>query len=335
MNNNYEIIVTIFQSIIPLLETLITIVVLLLSVAFLTLAERKVMGSMQRRLGPNKVGIYGLLQPIADGVKLFLKETVIPSHSNIALFFIAPIITFLFSLVGWLVIPFNSTTVLHDMPLGILFLLATSSLGIYGVIFSGWAANSKYAFLGSLRSTAQMISYEVVLGLIILTVVFCINDYPNLIKIIYSQQAIWYVIPLLPLALMFFISALAETNRAPFDLPEAESELVAGYFTEHSAVPFVYFFLGEYSSIILISTLTVILFLGGWLLLPLTQFDSWIISSFILGIKVSIILFGFIWVRASYPRFRYDQLISICWTSMLPLTLGFIFTIPAIILTWI
>jgi len=320
---------------IPLIETFITVIILLLGVAFLTLAERKVMGSMQRRVGPNKVGIYGILQPIADGVKLFLKETIMPAHSNVILFIITPVITFLFSLIGWLVIPLNSTTVLYDMSLGILFILGISSLGVYGVIFSGWAANSKYAFIGSLRSTAQMISYEVVLGLIILTVVFCLNDYPNLIKIIYSQQGIWYIVPLLPLGIMFFISALAETNRAPFDLPEAESELVAGYFTEHSAVPFVLFFLGEYSSIILIASLTVILFLGGWILIPLTKFDSWGISSFIFGIKVSSILFLFIWVRATFPRLRFDQLISICWTSLLPLTIAFIITIPAIILVWI
>jgi len=320
---------------IPLIETLITVIILLLGVAFLTLAERKVMGSMQRRVGPNKVGVYGLLQPIADGVKLFLKETIMPAHSNVILFIITPVITFLFSLIGWLVIPFNSTTVLYDMSLGILFILGISSLGVYGVIFSGWAANSKYAFIGSLRSTAQMISYEVVLGLIILTVVFCLNDYPNLIKIIYSQQGIWYILPLLPLGIMFFISALAETNRAPFDLPEAESELVAGYFTEHSAVPFVLFFLGEYSSIILIASLTVILFLGGWILIPLTKFDSWGISSFIFGFKVSSILFLFIWVRATFPRLRFDQLISICWTSLLPLTIAFILTVPAIILAWI
>jgi len=320
---------------IPLIETFITVIILLLGVAFLTLAERKVMGNMQRRVGPNKVGIYGILQPIADGVKLFLKETIMPAHSNVILFIITPVITFLFSLIGWLVIPLNSTTVLYDMSLGILFILGISSLGVYGVIFSGWAANSKYAFIGSLRSTAQMISYEVVLGLIILTVVFCLNDYPNLIKIIYSQQGIWYIVPLLPLGIMFFISALAETNRAPFDLPEAESELVAGYFTEHSAVPFVLFFLGEYSSIILIASLTVILFLGGWILIPLTKFDSWGISSFIFGIKVSSILFLFIWVRATFPRLRFDQLISICWTSLLPLTIAFIITIPAIILVWI
>lgn len=321
--------------ILMILESLIVILTLLLSVAFLTLAERKVMGSMQRRVGPNKVGVKGLLQPIADGVKLFLKETIIPAHSNIVLFIIAPIITFLFSLIGWLVIPFNSTVVLYDDSLAVLFILAISSLGVYGVIFSGWSSNSKYAFLGSLRSTAQMISYEVVLGLIILTIIFIVNDYPNLSKIIYSQQSIWYIIPLFPLGIMFFISALAETNRTPFDLPEAESELVAGYFTEYSATPFVLFFLGEYSSIILISTLTVILFLGGWLFIPVLTFDSWImdsISSFVLGIKVSFILFVFIWIRATFARIKFTDLISLCWTSLLPLTLGLIIIIPVFIL---
>jgi NADH:ubiquinone oxidoreductase subunit H len=318
----------IFKYLLIFLETLIVILTLLLSVAFLTLAERKVMGSMQRRIGPNKVGIKGLLQPIADGVKLFLKETIIPAHSNIILFIIAPIITFLFSLIGWLVIPFNSTVVLHDDSLGILFILAVSSLGVYGVIFSGWSSNSKYAFLGSLRSTAQMISYEVVLGLIILIIIFIVNDNPNLTKIIYSQQAIWYIIPLLPLGIMFFISALAETNRTPFDLPEAESELVAGYFTEYSATPFVFFFLGEYSSIILISTLTVILFLGGWSPIGYDQ----MISSLVLGVKVSFILFIFIWVRATFARIKFTDLISLCWTSLLPLTLSLIITIPVLIL---
>nr|QRH18107.1 NADH dehydrogenase subunit 1 [Blastocladiella sp.] len=312
---------------------ILCILIVLLSVAFATLAERKVMGSMQRRLGPNKVGIYGLLQPLADGGKLLLKETVIPAHANIGLFLLAPIITLAFSLIGWMVIPFNHTTVIFDTPLGILFVLAISSLGIYGVIFSGWAANSKYAFLGSLRSTAQMISYEVVLGLIILTVIFCLGDSFSLSQIITSQQAVWYIIPLAPLGILFFISALAETNRPPFDLPEAESEVVAGYFTEHSGMPFAYFFLGEYSSILLISRLTVILFLGGCL----APFGGTIIPagglSFILGCKVAFIFFAFIWVRATFPRWKYTQLIVICWTSLLPLTLGFVTIVPSLILT--
>jgi len=328
---NFNIIITVL---IELLIVVLSIVVILLSIAYATLAERKVMGSMQRRLGPNKVGIYGILQPLADGGKLFLKETVIPAHSNSGLFLLAPILTLTFSLLGWMVIPFNNNTVILDTPLGILFVLAISSLGIYGVIFSGWAANSKYAFLGSLRSTAQMISYEVVLGLIILTVVFCLGETPNLAQIVISQQSIWYIIPLAPLGILFFISALAETNRPPFDLPEAESELVAGYFTEHSSIPFAYFFLGEYSSILLISTLTVILFLGGWLTTSLINISP-AFSSFIYGLKVSFIFFSFIWVRVSYPRWKYTQLIIICWTSMLPLTLGFVVIVPAILLTFV
>jgi len=318
--------------IIELLIVILSIIIILLSIAYATLAERKIMGSMQRRLGPNKVGIYGLLQPLADGGKLFLKETVIPAHANIGLFLLAPILTLTFSLLGWMVIPFNNNVVLFDTPLSILLLLAISSLGIYGVIFSGWAANSKYAFLGSLRSTAQMISYEVVLGLIILTVVFCLGDSPNLTQIVISQQAIWYIIPLAPLGILFLIAALAETNRPPFDLPEAESELVAGYFTEHSAIPFAYFFLGEYSSILIISTLTVLLFLGGWLT---TNGNISTLSSFVLGLKVSFIFFLFIWVRATFPRWKYTQLIVICWTSLLPLTLSFVTVVPAIILTFV
>jgi NADH:ubiquinone oxidoreductase subunit H len=316
-----------------LIIVLIAIVAVLLSVAFATLAERKVMASMQRRLGPNKVGVYGLLQPLADGGKLLLKETVIPSHANVGLFLLAPILTLTFSLLGWMVIPFNNTTVIFDTPLGILFILAISSLGIYGVIFSGWSANSKYAFLGSLRSTAQMISYEVVLGLIILTVVFCLGDAPSLSQIVFSQQSVWFIIPLAPLGLLFFISALAETNRPPFDLPEAESELVAGYFTEHSAMPFAYFFLGEYSSILLISTLTVILFLGGSLVPFIDPYVPQSISSLSLGLKVSFLFFSFIWVRCTFPRWKYTQLIVICWTSLLPLVLGFTVMVPALILS--
>lgn len=322
-----------FQFLIHLLIVLLSIIAVLLSIAFATLAERKVMGSMQRRLGPNQVGIYGLMQPLADGGKLLLKETVIPAHANIGLFLLAPILTLTFSLLGWMVIPFNNSTVIFDTPLGILFVLAVSSLGIYGVIFSGWAANSKYAFLGSLRSTAQMISYEVVLGLIILTVVFCLGDSPSLSQIVFSQQAIWYIVPLAPLGLLFFISALAECNRPPFDLPEAESELVAGYFTEHSAMPFAYFFLGEYSSILLISTLTALLFLGGSLVPLIDMYVPNSIASLSLGLKVSLVFFSFIWVRATFPRWKYTQLIVICWTSLLPLVLSFTVLVPALILT--
>jgi NADH:ubiquinone oxidoreductase subunit H len=318
-----------------LIEVLIVIVPLLLSVAFLTLAERKAMGSMQRRLGPNIVGYYGLLQPFADALKLFVKESVIPAHANKALFLLAPVLSLIVSLLSWGVIPFGSGLTLADLSLGILYLLAVSSLGIYGVVFAGWSANSKYAFLGSLRSTAQMISYEVVIGLVILTVVLCLGSL-NLTTIIESQVSTWYIIPLLPLSLMFLISIIAETNRAPFDLPEAESELVAGFFTEHSSVPFVMFFLAEYASIILMSSLFSILFLGGYLV-PFVAFENPTFLSFeglALGLKVCLLLFIYIWVRASFPRLRYDQLMSFCWTGMLPLALGFIILVPSIMVAF-
>jgi len=319
-----------------LIEVLILIAPLLLSVAFLTLAERKAMGSMQRRLGPNKVGYYGLLQPFADALKLFVKESVLPAHANKALFLLAPMLSLIVSLLAWGVIPFGSGLTLADISLGILYLLAISSLGVYGVIFAGWSANSKYAFLGGLRSTAQMVSYEVVIGLIILTVVLC-SATLNLIDVIESQKSVWYIIPLLPLSLMFLISVIAETNRAPFDLPEAESELVAGFFTEHSSVPFVLFFLAEYGSIILMSTLVCILFLGGYLVPFVGSIENPTFLSMeglALGLKVCVILFIFIWVRASFPRLRYDQLMSFTWTGMLPLTLGFIILVPSILMAF-
>lgn len=318
-----------------LIEVLIVIVPLLLSVAFMTIAERKAMGSMQRRLGPNTVGYYGLLQPFADALKLFVKESVLPAHSNKALFLLAPIMSLIVSLLAWGVVPLGSGLTLADISLGILYLLAVSSLGVYGVIFAGWSANSKYAFLGGLRSTAQMVSYEVVIGMVILTVILCLGSL-NLIEVIESQKAVWYIIPLLPLSLMFLISAIAETNRAPFDLPEAESELVAGFFTEHSSVPFVMFFLAEYASIILMSTLISILFLGGYLV-PFVSIEN---PTFIsmeglaLGLKTSVILFIYIWVRASFPRLRYDQLMSFTWTGMLPLVLGFIILVPSILVAF-
>ena len=283
-----------------LIEVLIVIVPLLLSVAFLTLAERKAMGSMQRRLGPNTVGYYGLLQPFADALKLFVKESVIPAHANKALFLLAPVLSLIVSLLSWGVIPFGSGLTLADISLGILYLLAVSSLGIYGVVFAGWSANSKYAFLGSLRSTAQMISYEVVIGLVILTVILCLGSL-NLTNIIESQISTWYIIPLLPLSLMFLISIIAETNRAPFDLPEAESELVAGFFTEHSSVPFVMFFLAEYASIILMSSLFSILFLGGYLV-PFVSFENptfLSLEGLALGLKVCLLLFIYIWVNSN------------------------------------
>jgi NADH-ubiquinone oxidoreductase chain 1 len=316
------------------LEVLIVLVPILLAVAFMTIIERKVMGSMQRRVGPNKVGYYGVLQPFADALKLIVKETVIPAHATKSLFFLAPIITLIFSLLGWAVIPFGAGLTISDFSLGILYTLAISSIGIYGVLFAGWSANSKYAFLGSLRSTAQMISYELVLSSAILTVIILTGSF-NITAIIERQEAIWFVIPLLPVFIIFFISALAETNRTPFDLPEAESELVAGFFTEHSGMIFVFFFLGEYCSIVLMSSLTAILFLGGYNIPELFVNDTFInIQSIVLGIKTCIFCFLFVWTRATFPRLRYDQLMVFCWTGMLPIIIAFVILVPSILVAF-
>jgi len=244
------------------LRILIIIIPLLISVAYFTLAERKVMGAIQRRRGPNLIGIFGLLQPLADGLKLLVKETIIPSNSNKNLFILSPLITFIISLIGWTIIPYNDYSFLSDINISLLYIFAVSSLGVYGIIISGWSSNSKYAFLGALRSTAQMVSYEVSIGFIIIVLVICCGSF-NLQNIIQSQQNVWYFVPFIPLFLMFFISGLAETNRHPFDLPEAEAELVSGYNVEYSAVGFTLFFLAEYSNIILMSAVAAILFLGG------------------------------------------------------------------------
>ena len=318
-----------------LLEVLIVLLPILLSVAYVTICERKAMGSMQRRLGPNKVGYLGTLQPFADALKLIVKETIIPSHANSILFFLGPVITLIFALLGWGVIPFGPGLAISDYNLGLLYSIAISSLGVYGLLIAGWAANSKYAFVGSLRSAAQLVSYELVLSSAMLIVLF-ITGSLNMTTIIESQKQSWFFIPLFPVFVIFFIGALAETNRAPFDLPEAESELVAGFMTEHSAVIFVFFFLAEYSNIILISTLTVILFGGGYLL-PfsfLFSFSNWqigYVNGFTLGFKSIIIIFLFIWVRASFPRIRYDQLLQVCWMVLLPLTFEIILLIPCLI----
>jgi NADH-quinone oxidoreductase subunit H len=306
-----------------ILEILIIVVPLLIAVAYFTLAERKVIASIQRRRGPNVVGMWGLLQPLADGLKLLVKESVLPSNANLLIFIIAPILTFLLSLLGWAVIPFGHGMVLSDLNVGLLYIFAVSSLGVYGIITSGWSSNSKYAFLGALRSAAQMVSYEVSIGLIIISVLLCAGSL-NLSKIIIAQESIWYIVPLFPVFIMFFISALAETNRAPFDLPEAEAELVAGYFTEYSAMGFALFFLGEYANILMMCALCSILFLGGWLppfnTLPFTLIPGplWF------GIKISAMAFLFIWVRAAYPRYRYDQLMRLGWKVFLPLSLAWV-----------
>jgi len=264
-----------------------------------------------------------LLQPLADGLKLFAKETIIPSHSNRVLFLIAPALTFLLSLISWPVIPITEYQVLANLNFGVLYLFAVSSLGVYGIIIAGWSSNSKYAFLGSLRSAAQMISYEVSIGLIIISVLICTGSL-NLIDIVNAQKEVWFMFSLFPAFIMFFISALAETNRPPFDLPEAEAELVSGYNVEYSSMTFALFFLGEYSNIILMCSFIVVLFLGGWL--PPTSFFLFSLfpQAFWFAIKVFFFLFAFIWVRASLPRYRYDQLMTLGWKVFLPLSLGWV-----------
>ena len=326
----------------PILEVLVLVVPTLLTVAYLTVAERKTMSSMQRRLGPNIVGYFGLLQAFADALKLIIKEYVAPTQANLVLFFLGPVITLIFSLLGFLVIPYGPGLSLNDFNLGIVYMLAVSSLATYGILLAGWSANSKYSFLGSLRSTAQLISYELILSSAILTIIFFTGNL-NLTGIVETQKATWYLVPLLPLFILFFIGAVAETNRAPFDLAEAESELVSGFMTEHSAVVFVFFFLAEYASIVLISILITILFLGGYLI-NIDNFLFNISSSYllegslyglILGTKACSIMFTFIWIRASLPRIRFDQLMSFCWLKLLPIVVSFIFFIPCIIYAFI
>jgi len=302
---------------------------LLIGVAFLTLAERKVMASMQRRKGPNVVGLFGIFQPIADGLKLLVKEPVLPSSANLVIFVFAPMLTFLLSQVAWAVIPFGEGLVFADLNVGLLYLFAISSLGVYGIITAGWSSNSKYAFLGSLRSAAQMVSYEVSMGLIVITVLILVGSL-NLTEIVLAQRSVWFCIPLFPLLIMFFVSCLAETNRAPFDLPEAEAELVAGYNVEYSSMGFALFFLGEYANMIVMSSLCSILFCGGWLPPINLLFFYWIPGTLWFGLKVILFLFGMIWCRAAFPRYRYDQLMRIGWKVLLPLSLGWVTLTAAI-----
>lgn len=293
-------------------KVLLLILPVLLIVAFFTLIERKIISYIQRRRGPNVVGPFGLLQAIADGVKLIFKETIIPSNSNKIIFIFSPILTFTLSLISWTVVPLGLDVSYVNLNLSILFIFAISSLGVYGIIMSGWASNSKYAFLGALRSAAQMVSYEVAIGLIIISVVLSSGTL-NLSKIVMSQEFCWYLIPHLPVFLLFFISTLAETNRHPFDFAEAESELVSGYNVEYSSMTFALFFLAEYSSMLLMSALTALLFVGGWLG-PLP-------STISLFSKTLIFVFGFIGVRAFFPRLRYDQLMHFGWKVCLPVSL--------------
>lgn len=305
-----------------ILSPLILIIFLLVAVAFFTLSERKGMASIQRRLGPNVVGFWGLLQPLADGLKLILKEIVIPRKANNKLFFFSPFLTFVTSLLGWSVIPFGNGNTLADINYSILFIFTISSLSIYGILISGWASNSRYSFLGSLRSAAQMISYEINIGFILIGVILCTGSL-NLGQIVINQvnHTIWYIIPMYPLAMIFLISMLAETNRAPFDLPEAEAELVSGYNTEYSSITFALFFLGEYSNMLLMSSLLTILFLGGW---DLGFFNIILNDEICFGIKTILASYLFILIRAILPRYRYDVLMEIGWKIFLPLTLGYL-----------
>lgn len=304
------------------LNVLLVVVPLLIAVAYLTYMERKVIALMQMRKGPNVVGPFGLLQPFADGLKLFLKETIVPTEANTVVFLLAPMITFALALLGWAVIPVSAKFVIADINVGVLYLFAISSLGVYGIIMSGWASNSKYAFLGSIRSAAQMVSYEVSIGFVIVTVLLVVGSL-NLGDIVRSQEGgvlAWHAFsPLLPMFVVFFVSALAETNRLPFDLPEAEGELVAGYNVEYSSMAFALFFLGEYANMILMSGMTVILFLGGWYA-PFEWLD-FIPGGIWFALKIVVVLFVFIWVRATFPRYRYDQLMRLGWKVFLPLSL--------------
>jgi len=313
-------------------KILLIVVPLMLGMAYLTLAERKILAATQLRRGPNVVGPFGLLQPIADGMKLLFKETIIPAGANRALFLMAPMVTFVLALVAWAVIPFGPGLVLANINVGILYLFAISSLGVYGVIVAGWASNSKYAFLGALRSAAQMVSYEVSIGFVIVTVLLCVGSL-NLSAVVEAQRKIWFCIPLLPMFIIFFISALAETNRAPFDLPEGESELVAGFFVEYSSMSFALFFLGEYINILLMSGMTAVLFLGGWLpplhMVPFT----WIPGPVWFILKICAVAFCFVWVRATFPRYRYDQLMRLGWKVFLPFSLFWVVLTAGVLIT--
>ena len=313
-----------FNTLIIISKISLIILPLLLFVALLTYIERKVIAGMQLRRVPKVVGPLGLFQPIADGIKLLTKEIIIPYGSDKYVFIIAPIITFVLSLIGWAVIPFDKGVVLSNINVGILYLFAVSSLSVYGVIMAGWASNSKYAFLGAMRSTAQMISYEISIGLIIISVLLSAGSL-NLTEIIIAQNKLWYFIPHFPMMIIFFISTLAETNRAPFDLPEAEAELVSGYHVEYSSFPFALFFLGEYANIVLMSAMITILFFGGWLPPFNLELFNYVPGYIWFFLKVSFFIFLFFWIRATLPRFRYDQLMRLGWKVFLPLSLFWLF----------
>ena len=309
------------------------LVPVLIGVAYLTYAERKVIAAMQLRRGPNVVGPFGLLQPIADDIKLLFKETILPAGANRIVFVMAPMLTFVLAMVAWAVIPVDDGWAIADINVGVLYLFAISSLGVYGVIMAGWASNSKYPFLGALRSAAQMVSYEVSMGFVLITVILCVGSM-RLNDIVMAQQGLWFAVPLLPMFVIFFVSVLAETNRAPFDLPEGESELVGGYFTEYSAMPFALFFLGEYANMILMSGMVTIFFLGGWLpIVDLPPFN-WIPGPIWFAGKVALVLFFFLWVRATFPRYRYDQLMRLGWKVFLPFSLFWVIATAGVLIAF-
>ncbi len=316
-----------------LIKISVIIAIILNVVPFVVYAERKVIGAMQMRRGPNVVGPLGLLQSIADGIKLLLKETVIPSGANRAVFILAPCLTFFLAQIGWAVIPFGEGLVLADINVGILYLFAVSSMGVYGIVMAGWASNSRYGFLGGLRSAAQMVSYEVSMGFVIVTVLLCVGSL-NLSDIVEAQRDIWFVIPLLPMAVIFFISILAETNRHPFDLPEAEAELVTGYNVEYSGMTFALFFLGEYANMILMSGMMSILFLGGWLPpVDIAPFN-WVPGPIWFTLKICSCLFVFYWARVTFPRYRYDQLMRLGWKVFLPISLAAVAIVSGVLVAF-
>ena len=307
------------------------LVPLLVGVAYTTIAERKILGAMQLRKGPNVVGFWGSLQVIADAMKMLLKEQIIPTGANRVLFVLAPMLTMVLALIAWAVIPVNDGWAIANINVGVLYLFAISSLGVYGIVIAGWASNSKYAFLGALRSAAQMVSYEVSMGFVMVTVLLCAGSL-NLTAIVRAQERVWFFIPLFPMFIVFFISTLAETNRAPFDLPEGESEIVGGFHVEYGAMTFGLFFLGEYANMILMSAMTTILFLGGWLSpIPFAPF-TWVPGPLWFIAKICAVLFMFVWVRATFPRFRYDQLMRLGWKVFLPLSLGWLILTAGVLL---
>jgi NADH-quinone oxidoreductase subunit H len=316
-----------------ILQSLVVIILVLISVAFFTLGERKVMAAIQGRRGPNDVGYLGLLQALADGLKLFCKEIIFPSGINKLLYSLAPWLAFVLSIMGWAVIPFDEGVVISNMSLGVLYTLAVSSLSVYAILLAGWSSNSKYAFLGAIRSVAQMISYEVSVGFIIISVCLCAGSL-NLSKIVFAQENVFYFIPLFPLFLIFLVSILAETNRHPFDLAEAESELVSGFNVEYSGMPFALFFLAEYSNMLLMGAVTSTLFIGGWLAPNILLSFLFIPGAFWLAIKISIIAVMFCAVRAVLPRYRYDQLMMLGWKGFLPVVLGILILVSSILMSF-